>query len=173
MRNAGAIQVFSRSYICGELRVAPGLSGVVSAADERGLLNVVFRRFAERLRQLGVSLDSEGDTSGSRFRSGAAREQHCNAAADIELVISVAPGSPGGPEPPASRPPIEPYKLSLSLRQGDARASREIARRRGDANPGVITDSRTADVSRATAASITNDIAELATSLAASLVKGA
>lgn len=174
VRKREALKVFPTTYICGKLEIDPRLSShIVSAADERGLLNVVFRRLGDRLQKLGLPLDSAGDTSGSRFRSGAGREGHCKAATDIELVVSVAPGRAGGPAPIAGRPLIVPYKLTMVLRQGEARVSREISRRSGEANSEVFMDPRVDTPSRAAAASITDDIAELATSLAASVEKGA
>ena len=173
-RASEAVQVFPTSYICGRLEIDPGVrSDVISAGDEKGLLNVVFRRFGQRLRQLGLSLESTGDTSGSRFRSGPGRQDHCKAAADIELIVSVAPGPTGGPDPARGHPAIEPYKLTLSLRQGDVRASSQVSRRRGEVNSKVFLDPRVATPSSAAAASIADDIAELATSLAPSLERGA
>src|SRR4051794_16894 len=84
VRESKAIEAFPTSYICGRLEIDSRVgSDIVSAADEKGLLNVAFRRLSERLRQLGLPLDSAGDTSGSRFRSGPGREGRCRAAADI------------------------------------------------------------------------------------------
>ena len=169
-----ALKIFPTTYICGKLEIGPGVrSDVVSAGDEKGLINVVFRRFGERLQQLGLPPDSAGDTGGSRFRSGPGREDHCKAAADIELIVSVAHGPEGGPDPARGHPLIEPYKVTITLRQGDMRVSREVSRRSGDVNPKVFLDPRVATPSSAAAASIVDDIAELATSIASSLEKAA
>ena len=173
-RESEALKVFPTTYICGKLEIDRHVSSdIVSATDEEGLLNVAFRRFGDRLQQLGLPLNSAGDTSGSRFRGGLGREDHCKGAAEIELVVSVAPGPPGGPAPVIGRPLIVPYKLTMTLRQGDTRVAREISRRSGEVNSRVFIDPRVDTPSQAAAASVTDDISEFATSLAASLEKGA
>lgn len=156
------------TLLCGRFAAGDPLERVAQGR-ERGFLGIVFDKVAARLPRLGLTRNPAGDSSGSRFRQLEGDHAQCGGEGDILITVSLTPGPSGGGAPPAGRPAILPYTLTLLAEQGRRRWTTRIRRSADDAHSGVTPDPRTRSPVAATRASIVHDLEDAGNSFAHSL----
>lgn len=166
-----SLTVFTQTLICGEI-MAEGPLNQVAAGNQVRFLNAVLSKIGEHLRQIGIPLYAQGDTSGSRLRSAAADPERCRAPGTVFISVKLT----GGPSRPGNRdighPRIIPYTMALMAIQDGKRWITTISRSVDDVHRSVNNDPHTSSLRAATTASVVQDLRDAATVLNQSLRSG-